>query len=88
MNNEHPRPSQAQLGSVDLEARALYGAIIVNLARVYDVLLMMYSEMNKEEAEILRAAHRQGHLYAPPPSFRMDESDESDDTDSSDDIHE
>lgn len=55
------------------ELKAYLAAIVVSQARLYDVLLMMFKEMNPEEAVALREAHKKGLLYAPPPAYQKEE---------------
>lgn len=57
---------------------ALYGAIIVNLMRLYDVGMMLLLEQNPAAAEQLREMHKQGKLFAPPPAIWIGEENRSD----------
>lgn len=76
-------PSENTSESLDPNLIALYGSIIIGQARIYDVLLMMYSQMNQDGAIKLRKMHEEGKMWYPPPSYLSDDAD-ADDTDSTD----
>ncbi len=50
-------------------------AIIVMLARLYDVQLALYAEIaGSEKASKIKALHAQGKLWSPPPVLDADSS--------------
>lgn len=52
---------------------AYFMALIVSVNRLYDVMLMILTELSSEEkAQAIRTLHQQGKLWAPPP-FEFDE---------------
>lgn len=55
----------------------LLTSLLIQSARNYDVLLSILMRENVGAAAELREMHERGELWAPPPSFVMDEEDEA-----------
>lgn len=65
-NDDSTQETEDSLSSREV---ALYGAMIIGQARVYDVLLMMYMKMDEQGAIDLRKMHEEGRMWFPPPAF-------------------
>ena len=55
----------------------LLTSVVIQQARVYDVMLALLLEQNSDAAKELREMHEAGELWCPPPSFVIDEEETS-----------
>jgi len=56
-----------------LELEALYASLMIGQARIYDVLLMIYTQQDAAGAVELRKRHAQGFHFFPPPIYQDEE---------------
>lgn len=51
--------------------------LVIQLSRVYDVLVTLLRVQNPELAKMIVSEHAQGKLLSPPPRFIMEEDDDN-----------
>lgn len=52
--------------------------LLIQVSRVYDVMLALYGEVaGPEKASELLKRHSQGNLFSPAPSYRSDDKSEN-----------